>query len=383
MENIVRDSKFKIWIINGWEELPIDKEARLMRMGTLAMYLSDRGHSVTWWSSTFIHGKKKYHYNRYKELDINPCLKLILLHSPVAYKKNISPKRIIHYNILAKELKKHSFKKDRPDIIICSWPTPQFAKVAVEYGKKNNVPGIIDIRDLWPDIYYRALPRRLMTVGKKIIALMKKTVQKTLAQATGIVGVVPSSVEWGCKNAGRTVGKNDRVIFIGNNKIELSNANFEECLVWWKNKGISQGTWNMCFIGTLGHAQDLATVIQAVKELAVMYKDIRLIIGGKGDMEEELKAISNDCDNIIFAGWLNQVQMNSLMLMSSCGLYCMKNTEDFYNAFGNKPIQYLSAGLPILSSLQGYSKRLLKEKKCGLIYNEGDVNDCKEKIIQF
>ena len=38
----------KIWLIGEGEGLPIQKNAHLMRMGTIAAYLSDRNHEVTW-----------------------------------------------------------------------------------------------------------------------------------------------------------------------------------------------------------------------------------------------------------------------------------------------------------------------------------------------
>ena len=72
--------------------------------------------------------------------------------------------------------------------------------------------------------------------------------------------------------------------------------------------------------------------------------------------------------------------MNSLMMISKCGVYSLKNAGFFRNAISNKAIQYMSAGIPILTSLSGYMKQLIEDEDIGLYYLEGDIDDCKEKI---
>ena len=125
----------------------------------------------------------------------------------------------------------------------------------------------------------------------------------------------------------------------------------------------------------------METAIKAVLSLADVCPDIRLIIGGKGDGEAYLKEIAGDSLNIVFGGWLNKDQMNSVMKISKCGLYCLKNTEDFKDTFTNKAIQYLSAGLPIINSLTGFAKQFLIENEIGITYVENDITDCKEKLL--
>ena len=127
--------KLKIWIIRASEALPIES-GKLMRAGLLADYLAKQGHDVVWWTTTFIHGEKRYRFDEQKVIDVNEHEKLILLHSPYAYKKNISLARIRYYRRLAKEFQKNCEQYDVPDIIVSSYPTVEFAEVAERYGKK-------------------------------------------------------------------------------------------------------------------------------------------------------------------------------------------------------------------------------------------------------
>ena len=47
-----------IWVIKDGEPLPIEPDARVLRTGLLAAELVRRGHTVTWWTSTFAHHRK-------------------------------------------------------------------------------------------------------------------------------------------------------------------------------------------------------------------------------------------------------------------------------------------------------------------------------------
>lgn len=375
------EQRLKIWIIRASEDLPIDKTGKLMRAGLLAEYLAKIGHEVIWWTSTYKHGEKRYRYNEQKVIDVNTNEKLVLLHSPKAYKKNISFSRIKYYRKLAKEFSKNCEKYAVPDIIICSYPTIEFAKEAECYGKRHNVPVILDVRDLWPDIFERAFPDRVRWLSKVLLLPLKIQTSKVFQNALGITGVTPAMVKWGVRYANRKRNSYDRCIYIGCNKNTMSEVVYNDALQYWLEKGIDKSTWNLCFIGTLSsNSLDLETVIKAVKELSADYPKIRLVVCGAGDAECDLKKVASKSTNIIFPGWLGEDKMRSLMRISCCGVYCYKNTVDFMGAFGNKIIQYMSEGLPIISSLHGFSKDYISQHNIGIFYEEGNIQSCMESI---
>ena len=372
-----------IWLIAEGEDLPVIEKSRLMRMGALAKYLSKKGHYITWWSSTFIHGSKEYYCKAHKEVQINENELLILLHSKIAYKRNISLRRILYHKILARELWDRCKEKAVPDIILCAWPTPQFASVAIRYGKIHSVPVIIDARDMWPDIFERAFPDKIRFLGKAFLWPLKKSAAKSFKSADGITGMIDSVLKWACNYAGRIPGENDKTIYIGNEKIHYSEDVISECTEWWERQGIKTSDWIICFFSTFGSHIAVDTVIRAVKELSAQYPEIKLVLGGGGDREKELRNIAGDCHNIVFAGWLDNLQMTTIMQMAKCGAFCIKNTFDFKDTFNNKAIQYISEGLPILNSLSGFAKSFISDNNFGLTYECDSVADCKAKILQL
>lgn len=371
----------KVWLIKEGETLPLNESVRLERTGSLGSYLSAQGHSVVWWASSFNHRTKKYYFHEHTEVDISRNEKVILLHSKKAYQKNVSIARIKYHCALAREFSIYSEKNEKPDIILCSWPTPQFAKAAIRYGKKHHVPVLLDIRDLWPDIYVRAFPKAMEPMAKIMLLPLKIAMGNTIKKASGIVGKEPHALNWGCAYANRKKGPNDACIFIGNERFSISEIDYANYSLWWERLGVNEQTWNICFFSTLSLTSiDLDTAIMAVLKLSETFPQIRLVIGGTGDAEAELKRIANNSPNVVFAGWLNKEQMNSLMKLSKAGLYSMRNTEDFTDSITNKAIQYMSAGLPLINSLTGLTRTLIEEHQIGLTYVEGDVNNCIEII---
>jgi glycosyltransferase involved in cell wall biosynthesis len=55
-----------------------------------------------------------------------------------------------------------------------------------------------------------------------------------------------------------------------------------------------------------------------------------------------------------------------------------KNTKDFCMSYPNKPIEYFSAGLPVISSLTGDLEQLLGRYQCGLTYKEKNPASLRE-----
>src|SRR5690349_4324310 len=72
--------RLKIWLAHVGEPLPIDaKNERQLRMSLIARMLAQRGHEVTWWSSTFDHTHKRQRFPSNQRVDVSDGLVLQLL----------------------------------------------------------------------------------------------------------------------------------------------------------------------------------------------------------------------------------------------------------------------------------------------------------------
>lgn len=370
--------KIKVWLIRMSEAFPTDKNGKLQRTGLLAEYLAKAGYDVTWWASTFIHGEKCHRFKEQKSVHVNDSERIIMLHSDKTYKKNVSLARVWYYKRLAREFRKNCEKYSVPDIIICSYPAIELAREAERYGRKHNVPVILDVRDLWPDIFISVFPEIVQPFVNVFLQLMKRNTEKVFYKAHGITGVVPASLEWGLHKAHRKKRKTDRVIYIGVKKVKYEIAVLQEEYSKWERVGVTKDNFILCFISTLGSHIDLYTVIEAVNRISKDFPKIQLVVCGDGDDRKNLEKAAGN--NVVFAGWANDLQMQSLMKISSVGIYALTNKDFFAETMSNKMIQYMSEGLPILTSLHGLSKRYIEKYNMGYAYQEGNVKDCERQI---
>ncbi|MZG56176.1 glycosyltransferase WbuB, partial [Photobacterium sp. CAIM 1937] len=109
-------------------------------------------------------------------INVSDNLSMIFLHSEIEYKKNISIKRIINHRQVGVEFFNQSKDKVKPDLIFCAYPTIDLAYEVTKFGKENNIKTIIDIRDLWPDIFVDAIPKPFKPFGSFLLSpLIKKS----------------------------------------------------------------------------------------------------------------------------------------------------------------------------------------------------------------
>lgn len=371
----------KIWLIKEGEPLPCDESPRLMRMGLIAEYLCASGHDVTWWSSSFEHGKKKDRTDHTETVNIFGTGKLILLFSKVTYQKNISPSRMTYHKNLAGEFTSMARNMEKPDLIFCAFPTIDFAEAAVKYGIQNGVPVIVDVRDLWPDIFVRAIPKPLKFMSKPALAPLQKKARWILKNATAITAINPSHLKWALNKAKKEKTSLDRSIFIGYQKAVLNESERLEAETFWNKLGITNDTWNICYIGTMSPMTlDMETVIDGYKRLSSEYSNMRLVLCGQGDGLDAYKELADGNQSIVFPGWVDKKQITVLLERSKIGLYPFHNLPDFINSFTNKIIEYFSGKVPVASCLTGFSKDFILENDVGYIYQEGDSGSFTELL---
>ena len=71
--------------------------------------------------------------------------------------------------------------------------------------------------------------------------------------------------------------------------------------------------------------------------------------------------------NIIFTGWINQNEIQFILRNTKIGLIPYRNDVNLSNAMPNKFSEYMSFGIPILTSLSGSVLEILNKEK--LEYN--------------
>ena len=371
----VNDQKtLNVWLIQAGEPLPIEDSVRKMRTAILADKLIKRGHKVLWWTSAFDHFEKDWIFKQDTELKIKEGLKINALKG-IGYKQNVSLSRFLDHRIIAWKFKKLAPEKPRPDVIVASTPAYDLAYEAVRFGKKNNIPVIVDIRDTWPDIFLEHISPQLRTLLKLALYRDFKMLEYLLKNATCLVSMMNSVLKWGLDKASREQTKCDRVFYLGAKKAEAKPvAKSSSPSPYLKDSK----KFVVTFIGTFGVYSSPQILAEAAKKL--IGHDIHFILGGDGTTFEDVKNTSAGLPNLTLTGWLSEDKITHILSFSDIGVFPCNNPA---GAFPNRVFTYLSAGLPVISSTRGDLREIIEEYKIGLCYPPGDASALADAILKL
>lgn len=369
-----RTRTLDIWLFQIGEPLPTDSgRPRVLRAGILAEELARRGHRVTWWATTFSHIRKSYDFDRETVVEAKPGLTVHALHGR-PYRRNISVARLLNHHDLTKGFKKAAPTKAKPHVIVASMPSLDLAAAAVAYAQANGVPSAIDIRDLWPDAWTYVLPRAARPLARLALTPFYAELSSALRGATGILGISELFLDWGLGHSGRARGAWDRVFAMAYQRPSYSDAEQAEAETFWRARGViaTPQPRIACFVGNLSRRSARA-LVGIAKAFCAMPQSVRrewrLVLCGTGDLVPELQEAASREPGIILPGWINAVQIWTLMRRSMCGLIPYENVPDLLAGYPNKFGEYLSAGLPILSLLRGAVGESIQRNNCGWVSN--------------
>lgn len=377
----------EIWLITIGEPVPLsgNQNARLIRTGQFAFWASSRA-KITWWTSAFDHVNRKFVVEKDSDIRINANLQ-IRLFKGCGYNSNISLKRFIDQNLLAKKML-WNMREDahKPDIIVCSVPPVELAAAAVKYGNENSIPVLLDLRDMWPDIFIDHAPASLRGVARLVLAPLFRQAKKAFLGASALIGITEEFVDWGVSKAGRARNSWDASFSFAYNTTPPAAPNAAQASAFWDKHGVraGDGEFRICFIGTLNHQFDIPTVIKASGILRERGVKAQFVICGDGAKLADFKRLAEGNPDILFPGWVDAAAIYLLMRRSSIGLAPLPDRYDFLATINNKSVEYLSAGLPIISCpAKGTLFRFLAENKCGCSVKYGDATGLADIIADL
>ncbi len=222
-------------------------------------------------------------------------------------------------------------------------------------GKRLKIPVIFDAHES----YHEMLADNVHPVIKWTIA----RIERFLIKRIDLLITVGSILEEEYKRRGAK-----RTIVIGNWK-RLEDFRFSEAEIKNARKelGIPENCLIISFIGYLLPSRGLLTLIEAVRS----DKEVFLVIGGKGPLEDKISEAIKNADNIRYLGYTVPDKIPLITSVSDVIYYGFKNNlgNNKYSA-PNKLFEALAAGKAILTCNNGEIARIVKEEKCGIRLNK-------------
>lgn len=363
-----------IWIVEVGEPLPIDEGApRLMRAGLLCEELAAKGHDATWFTSSFNHYRKSMRPVGEFHVPCGDSHYEVITLAARGYRRHVSVQRLLDHRATARDLLRLAPRRPRPDVICAGLPTLDLAVASARLAEAFECPLVVDVQDLWPDAFAERLPGPLSRAASPLFAAMRRQARRACSAATSMVGVTEPFLQWGLRHAGRARGPLDRAIPLAYRRPVDDDGDDERGLAYWAASGIDFTDPVVAFVGSLSDAFDFEHIVATAREWSTTHPEVRFVVAGTGPADPLVERAAAELPNLVKPGWLDGAELHVLLSHAAVGLAPYRPRPDMVANITNKIIEYMSAGVPIATSLQiGLTADLLAETGTGASYDMED-----------
>ncbi len=378
----------KIWIVNHYAIPP--KYGGLNRHYYFTKHFTCRGHDVKIFTSSKVHNTNiNFNENNAlyfdKEIDgVNYTYIRSSEYSGNGLKRIFSflefPQRAM------KTLKKLEKSGQRPDVLYASSPELFSTYATLRYGKKRNIPVVVEIRDLWPEsvIEYTRLTRK-----NPIIMILFRLEKWIYQQADRIVFTMEGgkdyilSKNWG-QSQGGTIDT-EKVRHVNNGvDLELFEKNSLEYPI--EDAQLDSEKFKVVYTGSVRKVNSMGLLVEAAKVLQDRgIDDVVMVIYGDGTEKAELEARSREygLNNLFFRKRVDKGYIPSILKKSDLNIFIGPNAGIYnYGLSLNKLFDYMAAGKPIMTNItSGHDN--LKGYQCGKVVENKSAEALVEGILEF
>lgn len=339
----------------------------------LANALVDAGHEVLLWSSAFYHQEKRHRTPDATTVTIGERLRIRLVPSR-GYSRNIGPGRLIDHAQLAHNLARElrGWSEELPDVAFVGFPPIETAAAMTRWLKIRGIPVMLDAKDQWPTIFVEPLPAALRPVGRVLLQPYFHYARRAMRDSAAYCAMSSEFVDWMCELSGRPRRTSDHVAPLTAPRPVVEPAAAEQAREWWNARGVTGASRRrVTFVGSLSSAFDFRVVREIAQGYLAAGRDCQFVICGEGDESPAVRELSRGVQNMILPGWIDQPKISALMGMSAATVAPYINNDAFMRSIPNKILDSLAAGLPVLTTLQGTTARLVSDEAVG--FSSGDA----------
>lgn len=259
----------------------------------------------------------------------------------------------------------------KPDVVIGTSPQLLVALSGWWLALWKRVPFVFEVRDLWPESL------AAVGAGREGSAL-----HRTLGAIAGflyrrsdhIVVVTPAFKDHLIQHWKVPAQK----ISIVENGVETDL--FRPCPPE-KVPG-TEDRFLICYIGTMGMAHGLETLIAAAEQLQRTLPNAMFLLIGEGAEKERIEqlAAARELSNIRFLGQQPRERIPGYIAGVDVCLVMLKKTELFKTVIPTKLLEYMSCEKPVIVAVDGQARKIVEEAGAGVFVEPEDSSALADAV---
>ncbi|MBX0357744.1 glycosyltransferase family 4 protein [Halobacillus sp. Nhm2S1] len=241
-------------------------------------------------------------------------------------------------------------RREKYDYIYTTSPPIFVAVVGLIAKIRFKAKLILEIRDLWPDslkgvgvFNYPFIIRYFRRIEK----LLYKRADEIVVNSKGFIDHIKNE----------QTGAGEKITYVPNGA-----RNYEFMKPLYNPSG-----FKAIYAGNLGLAQDNEILLLLAEKLKS--RNVELTIMGYGyhsqHLKEEIKARS--LDNVTFVHPVTRAECFELIAEHQVGIVTLVDKEVFKTVLPGKIIDYMTCGVPIVGSVDGFAKDIIEANEAGFV----------------
>ena len=265
-----------------------------------------------------------------------------------------------------------------PDAVIASSPQLLVGLAGWWISRLKRVPFIFEVRDLWPE--------SLVAVG---VGNANSVLHRSLARiaaflyhkADHIVVVTPAFREFLVR---RWHIPAEKISIVPNGvETKIFTPRFADHDLR-KSLG-SDGKFVASFIGTMGLAHGLNTLIEAAERFQKAEPDVLFMLVGEGADRDRINAIAQakGLSNIRFVPQQLREKVPDYIAASDACLVLLKKSEVFETVIPTKMLEFMSCAKPVILGVRGQAREMIECSRAGLCIEPENVDQLCDAILRL
>ncbi len=251
----------------------------------------------------------------------------------------------------------------RPDVIIATSPQLLVGLSGWWLACAKRVPFVFEVRDLWPE----SLTAVGVGSGNSVLYRSLSAIANFLySRSDHIVVVTPAFKEFLVKERHLPAAK----ISVIENGVETTvfSPCSAETISTLKDEMGLQGKFVISYIGTMGMAHGLETLLDAAAQLQEENPRVIFLVIGEGSEKERIRSLaaSRGLANILFLDQQPREKIPALISASDACLVLLKKTEIFKTVIPTKMLEFMSCARPVILGVEGQAHAIVEEAGAGI-----------------
>jgi glycosyltransferase involved in cell wall biosynthesis len=228
-------------------------------------------------------------------------------------------------------------KSEKFDVIVL-YAVPTYGHQVIQLAKKYGVP-----------VIFRALDVSHL-IRKSLLSPLIKSAEKYVYQQADVLSANNPAMAEYCQTLGSRA--NGTVV----NLPPLDISHFAKALpdaTLQKELGLKPTDALITYLGTFFPFSGLEVVIQEFADHSYQHPNAKILLIGGGEQDKELRDLVSELkleNRVIFTGFIPYAKLSGYLGLTTVAINPMKPGMVSHTAFPHKVIQYMAAGLPVVTT---------------------------------